>query len=299
MPVLLKTALSVSPALRWITSRPMHGAVLGAAAGGVRGALQEQQPGGPGAMHRALGGAVQGAALGAGAAALGRGYRDTRLLNPGLSAGQAVGETVASVGRGVKHFGMRQLHGVTGQFADRAGEIGLRSSATSAKKVDLLNRRLGDSISHGDPLPPKTLTRHRASINELRQEGERGDAALKAGITSLRGVGRGIATAPVQTVKALGREMGSGGRAGLALSVGLPIATAAPDLARGDESSVGGRSLKQKAVGLGTGLAAGALTAGLPVIPQIAASTGLEAAGRRLVGGAKPRPVVYSPEAEA
>lgn len=112
-------------------------------------------------------------------------------------------------------------------------------------------------------------------------------ANVQAGVTSLPGIAKGLVRRPKETIKAVGREAMSGGRTGLALGVGLPVAFAAPDLAHGDESAQGGRSMRQKLVNVGSGVVGGALTAGVPVLPQMIGSTGVDVVSNKLLGGRK------------
>lgn len=109
--------------------------------------------------------------------------------------------------------------------------------------------------------------------------------SVRAGITNLPGIAKGLVRQPKETLKAVGREALSGGRTGLALGVGVPVALAAPDLAHGDESAQGGRSLRQKVVNLGSGIVGGTLTAGVPVVPQLIGSTGIDVVSNRVLGG--------------
>lgn len=109
--------------------------------------------------------------------------------------------------------------------------------------------------------------------------------AVRAGITSLPGLARGVATKPRETLKAVGREALSGGATvGLGMGVGVPVAFAAPGLLRGDESSKGGLSVRQKAVNLGTDIAGGALTAGVPIIPGAVGGLALQSLAEHTIG---------------
>jgi len=263
---------------RSIAESPTRTALLGAGVGAAHGYATRGE--GESGSSAALRGGLRGAAIGGGAGLLGRRYQDTRLLDPSLSGGQAIGATAKSIGRSVKNFGARQLHGLTGAYADRAGDIGLRSSATAEKEIDLLRRRAASKT-----MTPAAASSLEAQIASARSAGQHGDAALAAGITSVPGVARGLTTAPGRTLRAMGSEIMSGGRTGAMLGVGLPVAMSVPDLARGDESATGGRSMRQKLVGLGSGVTAGALTSGLPVIPQIASSMAFEHGANRLLGG--------------
>lgn len=293
---LLKTASAldaVSRAARWVTHSPGRGAALGAGLGAAHGAVQNRDQGLAGATAGALRGGLRGGLVGGAAAGLGRAYRDTRLLDPSMSAAQAVGGTAKRLGQGVKNFGKRQAHGFTGAYADQAGEIGLRSTAAATKKIDLLKRRAADELQYGnnsDARQWQTYAKYVERAADAKEWGQQGDKAMAAGITSIPGVARGLARAPVNTVKALGRDMiGGGGNKlmGATTALGVPLAIAAPDLARGDETAQGGRSLKQKLVGVGSGLAGGFLTAGMPVLPNIVGGIAVDAVANKTLGRSK------------
>jgi hypothetical protein len=110
-------------------------------------------------------------------------------------------------------------------------------------------------------------------------------AAVAQGITSIPGLARGLTSAPKETLRHVGREAFSGGKAGLALGVGLPVALAAPDLSRGDESATGGRTMRQKLVGFGSNVVGGTLTAGVPIVPQIIGGGVIDGVANRVLGG--------------
>lgn len=112
-------------------------------------------------------------------------------------------------------------------------------------------------------------------------------ANVQAGITNLPGLARGLSQRPKETLKAVGREALSGGKAGLAFGVGVPVALSVPDLAHGDESAYGGRTMRQKVVNLGSGIVGGTLTAGVPFVPQLVGSTGIDVVSGRLLAGKK------------
>jgi hypothetical protein len=278
-------------AARWLSDSPSRTALITGAAGAAHGAYRERQEGGSG-VGGALRGGAQGAALGGAAAGVGRAYRDTRLLNPTLGAGQAITATAQRMGQGVKRFGQRQWHGLTGAYATQPGEIGLRSGATAKQKIHLERLRLEDRLRGASP--EQRLRLHEKSMGRrgaLREEGQRGDRALAAGVTSLPGIARGIVTQPKATARALWQEAGGGSPLGAALMFGVPTALAAPDLLRGDESATGGRTKTQKVLGLGATLATGAAIGGLPIIPQTLAGVGLDTVGQRLVGGQRSSPL--------
>ena len=245
-------------------------AAIGAGLGALGGAAGNKED----RFHGALRGAVLGGVSGAAARGLGGAIHDAHLLNPYASTTKTVIGGMRRAMQAPVHFAKRQVHGLTGAYADRPGDIGLRSSATAEKKIDLLRRRHhalgGDAAAHTE------------AIKALREEGRRGDAALKHGLTHLPGLARGLAKHPKETAKALLHEVG--GARGAAFSVGIPLALSAPDIARGDESAKGGRSMRQKLVGLGTNIAGGAVTAGLPILPQLAGAVAIDAAGQKVLG---------------
>lgn len=263
------------------TSGAVQGGVIGGGLGAAGGAIKAKSEGksvGRGAAK----GLIGGAALGAGIGGAGRAYRDTKLLNPGMSGGKAVGETFRRAGRGIKRFGQRQLHGFTGK-GDPA-EMGLRGTATSNRKIDLLRRRLDDDLQHvTDPNRRRKLQeKFEGRVKDLRDEAQRGDRAYAAGATSIPGTFKGLMNKDTrgETAKALWQETTGGSVGGTAMALGLPLALSGPELMRGDESDKGGRSMSQKLVGLGTGLGGAYLTAGLPIVPAMAAGIGVDSMGQ-------------------
>jgi hypothetical protein len=166
----------------------------------------------------------------------------------------------------------------------------MRSSGNSARVRRLEELRHADRLQGMAPQKAKQLTeKHVGRMQGLTEEGLRGDDALRAGITNVPGVVRGLATRPGETAKALKNEMLAGGGMGAgAVAVGLPLALAAPDLARGDESATGGRTMRQKLVNTGSGLVGGALTAGMPIIPQIATGIGIDSLAARTIARGRP-----------
>lgn len=101
-------------------------------------------------------------------------------------------------------------------------------------------------------------------------------AARDAGITSLPGIAKGLATKPVDTAKAMWRHTSGGGRAGTALALGVPAAFAANDLRKGDESAAGGKTVGQKIVRHGAQLGTSVITGGMSLVPGMVTSTALE-----------------------
>jgi hypothetical protein len=282
MPVLRRAA-------RLFTNDPIHGALAGAGVGIGSGLVAPAQ--GESRVQSALRRGVVGAGIGGGASAVGRTYRDARLLDPTLSASAAVGATAKRIGQGAKRFAKRQIHGFTGAYADEAGEIGLRGTAEAKRKLHLHAVRNADKVRHGEMTGTRAVKDFTAKKKELADWGRAGDEALAAGITSLPGTVKGLATAPVKTLKAVGRDVASGGRLGTVMA-GAPVVVALPELARGDESATGGRSMRQKLVGVGSGIVGGALTQGVPILPQQIAGAAMDAGARRL---ARPRRPVAVP----
>ncbi len=203
---------------------------------------------------------------------------------------------MSRMGSGAKRFLQRQRHGFTGAYANEPGRIGLRSSARAAEKTDLLKRRLQDELSvpRSAASKKKLLAKHREKLEELAQEGRMGDEALRAGITSIPGIAKGMVRNPKATSKAMWKDVtGGGGLGGTAMAVGLPLAITAPELARGDESDKGGKTLRQKLMETGALTAGGIATAGLPILPMMAAGAGMDTAGvslaKRLGGNKRKR----------
>lgn len=270
---------------RYLTESPARTALIGAGVGAVGGAAMAQPGEG---VEGALRGAVGGAAAGGLAGGTGRALRDTRLLaGRPLGVGETVLETGRRFGRNVEQGVKRQIHGLTGAYADPA-QTGIRSSHTAAEHVKLLRARAKDQAQGASPQKAKQIQLAlEKSVAAAQADGRQGDVALRAGVTSLPGVVRGLAgPRRLQTLKALGSEMtGPSGllSAGGALGVGLPVASGVADIAAGDESSVGGRSLPQKVMGMGTNVGVGALTSGMPFLSGVAVNGTVDALGQAIV----------------
>lgn len=271
---------------RFATSVPFQGAVVGSGAGAALGAgsaLAQGEDLGTAARRGVVGG-VAGGALGAAGGAAGRAVRDTKLLNPALSNRQAVVETAKRVGDHAKNFGRRQLHGFTGIGDPRA--MGFQSSALANKKRNVERLRYLDDVKHDGP-GFKRFVEHKKRMKELAEEGARGDRAIEANVTNLPGVAKGLAKRPKETAKALWEETTGGSRLGAVGATAVPVAMAAPELMQGDESDQGGLNRKQKLVRLGVGLGSGIATAGLPILPAVAADTLVDRAAHRTLAGGK------------
>lgn len=217
-----------------------------------------------------LTGALRGGALAGGAAALGRGYRDTRLLNPAMGAGSAVVGTAKRIGGGLANFGKRQIHGLTGAF-DRDA-IGMAGNASAAKKVDLLGRRTADELKHAPTARHAGIQKaHDAAVKGTLEEGRGSQALADAGITTLPGIAKSLSSSKTRgtALRAMGKSV-TDGSGGVAMSLGVPLAMAAPSLAKGDETATGGMSMGKKVRNIGINAATGAAFGGLPIIPQLA-----------------------------
>lgn len=273
---------------RYMTQSPLRGAAIGAGVGAASAAVQKNEDGSRKSLLR---GAVRGAAVGGVASGLGRAYRDTRLLNPGASAVGAVGQTASRIGTGIANFGRRQLHGFTGR--GNADAIGMHGVAHSGKKIDLLQRRLADDIKHAPQAEGALRKSFEAEAAGLRRSGEQAQQLRDAGLSTIPGAAKALWNPESRgsALRAMGRTMAGGaGAGGLALSVGLPVALQAPSLLKGDESATGGPTLKRKMLGLGGSMAAGAMTAGLPIVPQIVAGSALDYGAQKLTQPRKVEP---------
>lgn len=277
---------------RYLTQSPLRTAGIGAAAGGLLGgvhgaATPQEGEGRLGAgLRGAWTGAVRGGALGGGAAALGRGYRDTRLLDPGSSALGAVGGTARRIAGGLANFGKRQVHGITGKLDPDA--IGMAGNTAAAKKVHLLQRRHLDDMKHAPGNSAKLLADHESQVQSVLGEGRAAQRLRDTGLTNVPGIVRALRSSETRgpALRAMGAAaVGNGVRGGAAFAVGLPLAINAPNLMRGDESAQGGHTLGQKLRGLGAGVAANSLVGGLPLVPQMVVGGFADTAARRLTMG--------------
>lgn len=273
---------------RYLTQSPLRGAAIGAGAGAAAAAVQKNEDGSRKSLLR---GAVHGAAVGGALSGAGRAYRDTRLLNPGASALGAVGLTAQRAGTGVANFARRQVHGFTGHYNSDA--IGMNGLARARQKVDLLKRRLDDDIAHSPGSADKLRAAFKGEAAAVHQTGAQAQKLTDAGLSTIPGAAKALwqPGSRGKALRAMGNTLsGGGGAKGLALSVGLPVALQAKSLARGDETETGGPSMKRKLVGLGSSIGIGALTAGLPIVPQLVAGTALDYGAQRLTQPRKAQP---------
>lgn len=266
---------------RWVTDTgAMRGGLLGAGVGAVSGAASGAGTE-DGALAGAVRGALQGGAIGAAGGAAGRAFRDARLLNPSLSNLGAAGQVVKNFGTGVANFGRRQLHGVTGAYKDRLGDIGMDSVSKSKRLIDRERLRLADrlkDVAPGSAQAAKLREATEETIKRLAEQGQRGQALIDVGGTSIPGLVKGMANKETRgkLTKALWDRAAGKGPAGAAMAVGMPVAFDLPDIAKGDESATGGKSLTQKLTNTAGRVGASIATAGLPILPNIAAWSGAD-----------------------
>lgn len=237
-----------------------------------------------------MGGAVAGGLAGGAVGGFGRGMLDTRLLaGKPLTDMQAAGGTLRRMGTGLTNFAKRQVHGVTGHFDPN--EIGMAGNRTSATRVELLNKRKAHELSRAAPKAHAGIEEQygKEIAGELKS-GRESQRLQDAGVQSLHGIGKALATPGRrgEAFKAMGRSLvyGSGGPT---MALAAPALMYGPSLARGDETDIGGQSVGQKVRGLGFNLASGAALGGLPIMTQMVAGTGIDAAARRL-GSLRRRP---------
>ena len=288
--VAVATPSLLSHAGHFLRQSPVRTAAIGAGVGAAGGAAANPED--------RVGGALRGAGVGAAVGGIGAGgaraVRDTQLLaGKPLTAGQTVTETAKRLGSGALAFGKRQIHGLTGAFADPA-KTRIRSSVEAARQQKLLDARLADDLRFArSPAHAKKIEDSARSAKEsLKEWGESGDRALEAGITSVPGLVKGLASRKTRG-KVLGavkdEVLGGPGAGGLArgasvgLGVALPAALGVHDLSKGDESAQGGRTVGQKAMNLATNLGVGTLTLGMPIPASMMVSTGADMLGEKLM----------------
>lgn len=244
-------------------------------------------------------GALRGGAVAGGAAALGRGFRDTKLLHAAarpnsapMSNWEAVKGTAQRVGGGLKNFGKRQIHGATGAFD--ADQIGMAGNAAAAKKNQLLKLRMGDEMAHAKSLPGKQKIEQRFNeqMKGVAEQGQVDQDYRRAGLQNLPSLGKALWNKETRmpAIKAMGRSVaGSPGTA--IMGVGLPLALSAPDIARGDESAQGGLTTGAKVRNLGINMATGTAFGQMPFLTQMGLGMGVDAASHRAFGGPSQVPV--------
>lgn len=259
-----------------------RGAVAGGLVGAGAGALSAPEGSSTfDRIERAGRMGLTGAAIGGGAGAVARKARDIQLLNPGLHTSKSLAKaTLGEMGTDVANVARRQLHGLTG-YADEAAQdaMNLRGKVPAAREAHLARLR---GVDQG-----LTAEQIKATVDPIMQRGAQGDAARRAGITTVPGTIRGVWNDPKGTAKALYNDILPPGSSAWdkALTgmgyVGLPVGMAGLDIARGDESDQGGRTLGRKILGHTANIAGSALTAGLPIGSGMLA----QEAVNRLAGG--------------
>jgi len=251
------------------------GAGLGAAAGmgaeALRGSPDKNY------LQAGIRGAAVGGLAGGGTAVIGRVARDAMLMNPALSgAGNIAKATASRMGNSIENFGRRQLHGLTGHGAGDSAyldRIGVMGNAPAHEKAKLMLRRGMDT---GRPLD-QVMAHHQA----LKEEGAIGQRFRDLGMTSVPGALKGAVTNPREAAGAIWNQVRGGGALGVA-GAALPVVGAGADLARGDESAVGGRTMGQKALSAGGNIGSGLLFSGLPMLSQTVAGGVTDAVTGRL-----------------
>ncbi len=281
-------------------------AAMGAVVGGGLGLASA--PEGEGRLQHGMRGALTGTAAGAVSGLIGRRAIDHTLIHPGATPGQAAMASASSIGTSLKNFGKRQIHGFTGAWGDKPESIGMPGRHVASKKLELAAVRNKDMLARARS--PKERERILEKYDEVKKdiirEGSEGDARTRAGITSLPGMAKGLATNPRETSKEMLAAATGGSLSGAGLAFGVPLGLSGPGLLKGDESAEGGPTMRRKALMLGANVAGGVATAGLPFIPQFIASGATDAlvtprahaTGEIAQRGARARrPAIASPRA--
>lgn len=260
---------------RRLLGSPVRGAATGALLGAAHGAATSDDK-----LQGAVGGALRGGALGGAAGFVGRKALDYRLLNPEAGAWQTAKGALSGVGRSAKHFGKRQIHGLTGAFKNDPAGMGMDTLASAQENIHLSRLKRDAALKRLDSKDFRgsaaEYRRYKDTVLGHLQRGAQGDLERAQGITSIPGTIKGLYTSPKETAKALWHRTTGSSRGGIALGVGLPVAFAAPGLLRGDESAEGGPTVRRKLMMLGGNVAGGIATAGLPVVPQMLAMQGID-----------------------
>lgn len=268
------------------------GAAVGAVTGAALGARREaqQQPAGQrnylgAALRGGVTGGAVGGALGGAAGLASRATVDTMLLNPNLSgAGNIATATAKRVGTGISNMAQRQFHGLTGYgskdhaYLDR---IGVQGTQSAKDEIRLMSARFKDNIPRGG-YSHEQIMAHEQMKAPIREQGAIGQRFRDLGMTSVPGAIKGMATNPREASKAIWNQIRSGGTAGVALGVGVPAVMGATDIARGDESATGGRTIGQKVISNGANIGSGLLFSGLPMGASTVAGMAVDSGAHRL-----------------
>lgn len=286
---------------RFIAHNPGTVAGLGAGLGAAANVGREALSGSPEKHYlgAAVRGAAVGGALGGATGGIARAARDTTLLRPELTgAGDVAKATAQRAGQGLSNFAQRQFHGLTGfggkdpAYLDR---IGLAGSNTSLARNRLGNLRAEDLAKHNPAKAEKIFEEAGATAKGIAQEGEIGDKLRGLGMTSAPGAVKAMATNPREASRAIWDQLRAGGKAGVALGVGVPLATHAASIAKGDESAHGGQTVGEKVLRAGANVGGGLVFGGLPVISNMVAGGLTEAAAGGVGRALTPRRAPVAP----
>lgn len=252
------------------------GAGLGALAGGVRGYRAARQEG-AGVLDsvRAGGGqALQGGLLGAGVGAGVGGLAGAVGSRMSPDKMEAIRSKLTERS-GLARFGQRQIHGLTGATnADGLKGLGMDSEHRKAT----LDQLKGSAPTANrweqfrGKTPEQVAARHRDDISRASEGLAAARRAEAMGLTSLPGIARSAVNAPLDTARAALDHQLKGtdaGTQGLTLGLsGLGVGMAA----RSQEGDQQGDRLKRVGrAALHSG--AGILTGGLPILPNMLASS--------------------------
>ena len=229
------------------------------------------------------------------AEAAGVGLRGARGIGEALRSGSgSVGSAIKATPGAVSRFGKRQLHGLTG-WTPKAGPVSGRHGVgalesigfqgSKASKAALDTAKAAPATKGGTGVLQKIMHGDRAGTQALADKvksravgrAEKFHAASKAhekaGLTSLPGWAKGMATKPAETLKAgIGKEWHSGSL-GKAM-VGLPVAASGYQLAKPTEA--GGPGRLQRA---GKSLGEMGWAMGMPIAGAMAAAKGISTLG--------------------
>jgi hypothetical protein len=247
------------------------------------------------------------------------------LRNPQLrGAGEVATATGKHIGQEASNFAQRQFHGLTGyggkdlKYLDRIGIAGEHSAAEKAKVLglhaeDKLRHHARTVAGMNDPYAQAHgIVEHSrlqksvgdelvSNVKNVHEEGALGQRFQNLGMTSMPGSVKAVVTNPRESSKLIWDQMRGGGgglsgpggsrvgaMAGIGLGVGLPVAFAAHDISKGDESATGGRNIKQKILNAGVNTGVGLATGGVGILPQMVAGMGIDKAtdwvGRKFLG---------------
>lgn len=286
---------------RFIAHNPGTVAGIGAGLGAAANVGREAMSGAPDKNYlgAAARGAVAGGLLGGATGGIARAARDTMLLRPELrGAGDVAKATAQRMGQGVSNFAQRQFHGLTGYgskdpaYLDR---IGLAGSNTSLARNRLGNLRAEDLAKHNPAKAEQIFDEASSAARGIAGEGAIGDRLRGLGMTSAPGSLKAMATNPREASKAIWDQLRAGGKTGVALGVGVPLAASGASIAKGDESATGGQTVGEKVLRAGANVGGGLVFGGLPIVSNMVAGGVTEAAAGRLGRALTPRTAEVTP----